>query len=545
MKNKNLLYLLVCLFPLLASCNTPNPSSSSTSEDENPSSTQDSLSSDSSVDNSSSADESSSTNQNEQENYFTGTDKRLLDNYFDFKLPYIDENYTITDNTEQYGVIAVSIEYYDMTTRDYMDFLSYCDDNYTFDEEYNDGTDVWQCYSINGYFIDVCYDTYSSSSPFVYLLVYQPTEKEFVNNDFVKEDKELLEDYFAFSIPTVGTSYELYDYSDAYSAVYVMLYYNYTTQEDFSYLLNSFKNIANEKGSSVYEGLTYYKYGINGQIISLAFDEVNYDYPYIIIELYDESLLENVGGNDSDVSTDEAISFINGKMNELDSKLAKFYLGFDIPTTGSSYNLFDYTSEDGYPSLGFIYYDVTQTQYDALIGQLETIFTYYFQMTDDTYGLTWDLYTSETTGFDMEITYCTNLFDVNSVIMYVYVSSYSEGANEFVNNTFIEKDKASLSVYFDFEIPTIGQYYYMYNSSKESNATVIELYYFFPTSQEYESYLETLSSTFTYENSFEYEGYTYHYYSKNEFIIQVAYDNTDSSSPYVCIYIYDSILEQA
>ena len=110
---------------------------------------------------------------------------------------------------------------------------------------------------------------------------------------------------------------------------------------------------------------------------------------------------------------------------------------------------------------------------------------------------------------------------------------------------FIEKDKASLAVYFDFEIPTIGQYYYMYNSSKENNATVIELYYFFPTSQEYESYLETLSNVFTYENSFEYEGYTYHYYSKNEFIIQVAYDNTDSSSPYVCIYIYDSILEQA
>ena len=171
MKNKNLLYLLVCLFPLLASCKNPTLSSSIEQEN-NTSSTQDSLTSDSSIDNSSSVDDSSSTNNTDETKYFTGTDKRLLETYFNFKLPYVDDNYLITDNTEQYGVIAVSIEYYDMTTRDYMDFLSYCDDNYTFDEEYNDGTDVWQCYSINGYFIDICYDTYSSSSPFVYLLSF-------------------------------------------------------------------------------------------------------------------------------------------------------------------------------------------------------------------------------------------------------------------------------------------------------------------------------------------------------------------------------------
>lgn len=321
-----------------------------------------------------------SSSSNNLNTYFNEDDAILLENYFNFKIPYINLEYTIEDYTEYYNEECVIIIFNNASNEDFINYRNIFDSTFTFDEEYDDGTNYWYCYSIDNYYLDLCYDNYTEEIPFIYLQIYDSalnensSSTEFegtqtVNGYFNEEDTAYLAEYFDFNVPCVGDYYEIWDYS--YEYIDVLFYFNYTTDNDFNSLLEQLNNLFTYEGIEEYSSYTYYYYSNETFTIYAAYDADGYDYPYIIMEIYDS----NAEDDSSEINPDYSSinNFVDGYFNEEDAKYLNNYCGFEIPCTGDEYEIYDYTNSYGYL---LIYYNyVEEDDYNNLLNILSTNFT--------------------------------------------------------------------------------------------------------------------------------------------------------------------------
>lgn len=186
MKRKNLLsLLLISLFSLVTACdNSTNNSSSKVSSKASSSS--------STIDNTSPSANTSSTSSSSTisnvitNDYFATIDAALLESYFDFKIPYIDFEYYIDDYTDYFEEIFVVITFNNTSENDFNNYLTMLGNTFTSDGEYDDGTDYWYYFSHSNFLIDVCYDDYSDTTPFIYLQIMDESLAE--NNDTGGDD---------------------------------------------------------------------------------------------------------------------------------------------------------------------------------------------------------------------------------------------------------------------------------------------------------------------------------------------------------------------
>ncbi len=297
MKKKNILsLLLISLFTLVTACDnttsnsTNNAASNSTNSSTN-NTTSNSVSSTSSSNN--------STSNNDDNGYFNTEDAALLNTYFDFEIPYIDLEYSIDDYTEYYGDVVITILFYDATEDDFDNYMTILNNSFTFDDVYDDGTDYWYYYSYSNFLIDVCYDNYSEDIPYIYLQIMDESladdsndevvETPVVNGYFNEEDSTILATYFNFTVPCAGETYEIYDYSSFYGYTDLLFYLNYVEQTEFDELLETMKSNFTDDGTEDYEGLTYYLFSCEDICIDIAYDATGYDYPYVVMEIYESS----------------------------------------------------------------------------------------------------------------------------------------------------------------------------------------------------------------------------------------------------------------
>lgn len=311
MKRKNILsLLLISLFTLVTACDNSisnstkiNSSSKVSSQISNTSSTKDNTSPSNNT--SSISNNSSTISNNATNSYFDTVDAAILESYFDFKIPYIDLEYYIDDYTDYFGEIFVVITFNNASEADFNNYLTMLSNSFTSDGEYDDGTDYWYYFSHSNFLIDICYDDYSDTTPFIYLQIMDEsfaedgntggddtiTETPVVDGYFNEEDSAILASYFDFTVPCAGDTYEIYDYSSYYGYTYILFYLNYVDQTEFDSLLATMETNFTNDGTEDYEGLTYYLFSHGDICIDIAYDATGYDYPYIVMEIYDSSVL--------------------------------------------------------------------------------------------------------------------------------------------------------------------------------------------------------------------------------------------------------------
>lgn len=241
---------------------------------------------------------SSSNNGNYRQNDLT-----ILEDLFDFEIPYIDLEYSLQDYSNELGSTSVAIVFYDATYDDYNELREKLDDSFTYDSEGHDEGFSWCYYSYTNYdivtfFVDtpLCND-YGYEIPFILLNIYDknletqdeedntPSEgmNRLVNGTFTENDADWLYDKFGFVVPCVGTAYEIIMYPSLENELIdgiKIAFYNYNF--DLAYIenfntgdLNYYLNILDDDFIYNYKiinkTVTYYSFKYNNYEIYVSF----------------------------------------------------------------------------------------------------------------------------------------------------------------------------------------------------------------------------------------------------------------------------------
>ena len=548
MKNKLLLSILGAGL-LISACGGNNTSSSKNSSSPIISSTSTS---------SSKVSEVTSQSSPKVESFFSEEDLALLNGYFNFDIPYVNLEYSLLDYTSQAGGTYVSIEFNNANTTSFEELKTKLSNAFTFDGEEDYEGVIWYCYSYEDFLIDTCYDDFSYDTPCIYLEIcdknletpgeggdYEEEIKEAVDGYFDAEDTALLESMFNFDIPFVGDYYELYDYSDIAGYDYVIIYFDYVDETDFTSILNTLKASYNFDGTEDYEGLTYHMFSVGNYYIDVAFDE-EYEYPYIVMDIYINSEDEGGSGGNIDTPVEGEKPFENGSFAATDAAWLNSKFGFVVPCVGETYEISDWTDYVGFDYALVYFNNVSEDEFNSYINTLKTQFTY--DGTENYEGLTYYLFSIGDYCIDVAF---DDEYEYPYLVMDIYLNSEDEGGNDddyeggesgletpIVNGQIDASDKSMLQNRFGFSVPAVGTSYEIYDYTADMGYDFILIYFNYVSETDYNSYLNTLKAQFTYDGNEVDEGLTYELFSTNEYYIDVAYDATGYDYPYVALYIY-------
>lgn len=447
-KTNTLKYLLLGLVTTLVACNSNNTDSTSNpfdtsfnSELSTPNSSDANNDSSNIINNSSSNNESSnntsSDNTQTTDKYFSIEHADLLNSYFNFKVPFVNtSNYTFEDyTTDNANVPYVKIYFDNATQANYTNITSEMNSNfnYVYTNDYD-----YRCYLSAGdqFALEIGYVDYDEEyDPYIELTVYNPYGLEITNKQLNTADQNTLNQLLGTNMPVVGSYYELYDYSDSYSASYYVLYYNDITQDQYYDLLDACESVFNNVGTDTDENGTLWDcYEANSMCLDLSFvDSDQYYYPFAEIHIYDSSLQEDGGnsgsGDGSGSGSDEEVNtkyFVNGTFDASDTQLLNSYFNFQIPTVGDQYAIVDEstTVADVY----LHYYGVSQSDFNTFLDALDSKFTY-----DGEYEDSGDLIYCYSYG-DY---YIDTLYDSSYEYVYfnIYHYSLAEGEDSGDDNT--------------------------------------------------------------------------------------------------------------
>lgn len=370
------------------------------------------------------------------------------------------------------------------------------------------------------------------------------------NSFYSKKDQNILNSYFNFNIPYVSSanSYDLYDYSDDYNDGYAMvtIYFNEPGSNAYTTLSNSMKNYFKYVFSyDGYYGDTYECFLDSSNTFALEItyvEESTYYDEYIELTIYD-------------LTSELGYLITNNKLSSSDQATIKSYLGVDLPVVGTSYSLTDYTdsySEYYEDSTYLLLYlnNITNDEYNSLCDNFDSIFTFEGTETDDS-GFVWDCFSYNSLYINITIDndYYYQYACVKIVSKEIYEDNDGDDSGwdddtgdddfkSFVDGNFDTTDLALLNNYFNFSIPTIGDYYYI---TDETEDNIIDVYidYCYVTLNDFNTFVNTSKTSFNYIESDVYYGITSYYYSKDDFYISISY-----YSSYECIEmnIYDKSL---
>ena len=254
---------------------------------------------------------SDSTNGAKKENYFNENDTALLEEYFGFVIPSLDLKYTLDDYSESLGYTCVVVCFDDASEDDFLTYRDLLSEEFSFLEEGEYEGDYWYIYQEGNFEIDVCYDDYSYELPFIYVQVYDVSDdggdsgndggdsgdditiKETVNGYFDSEDSALLNSYFDFTVPCVGSYYYLED-GTVETLVDVYIYFFYVSDDDFTNLqseLEKFSTYDGEFPDEEYD-YTWHCYSTDTLYIDVIYDNSVAEETYIYMNIYDQAWVE-------------------------------------------------------------------------------------------------------------------------------------------------------------------------------------------------------------------------------------------------------------
>lgn len=247
---------------------------------------------------------SDSTNDTKKENYFNQDDTKKQEDYFGFVLPSLDLEYTLEDLSDYLGYTCVVIYFDNASEEDFLTYRDLLSEEFTFIEEGEYEGDYWYMFQEGNFEIDICYDDYSEAIPFIYVQVYdisdggddsgeEITLKETVNGYFDSEDSALLDSYFDFTVPCVGSYYYLED-GTVESLVDIYVYYFYVTDDDFATFQSELEKFSTYEGAFPDEenGYTWHCYATDNLYIDVIYDNSVPEETYIYMNIYDQAWLE-------------------------------------------------------------------------------------------------------------------------------------------------------------------------------------------------------------------------------------------------------------
>lgn len=365
---------------------TTNKTSSTSSTSTNTSSKVESSTSSSSNSSSSSSDENAS---------FDSETQALFDSYFDFNVPYINLEYEIADETSTYGLPCVVIWFYDATEADFEEYLNLYAAEFTFSGETEYEGDYWYFFETEDFYMDLYYDDYSYSTSYIYVQIYDKVIADGDNGDsgsgseydgtptvdgyFTESDADTLHYLLGFSVPCVGDYYEIYYYVEDF--LDIMIYYNYTTMDDYNSLLTQLNSTFEYLGNEVINDVDYAIFAYEDFYLYAGYNEISREYPYILLEIYCPTY--NTGSSDSGDAYYSYAEFVNGDFIEEDKAFLNETYGFVPPCVGEEYEIYDFRNE--YGCVALYYYGVSASDYTSLLEAFASSFEYYGEEESDGY----------------------------------------------------------------------------------------------------------------------------------------------------------------
>ena len=189
--------------------------------------------------------------------------------------------------------------------------------------------------SLCGCTFDAANSSNSSSAPANSSDVSNSTQDSNKENYFNDADKELLEDYFGFVLPSLNLDYTLEDYSDYLGYTCVVICFDNASEDDFL----AYRDMLGEKFTFVeegeYESDYWYIYQEGNFSIETCYDDYSESVPFIYVQVYDTSNLDDGSGDtgSDDVTVKETV---NGYFDAEDSALLDSYFSFETPCVGDS-----------------------------------------------------------------------------------------------------------------------------------------------------------------------------------------------------------------
>ena len=567
MKSKKLLTAL-CLFALSgcqfagismsnnnSSVNNSTTAVSTSSESENHvSSTTNKTSSTSStstntsskVDNSTSSTVSSSSSSSslDEKASFDSETQALFDSYFNFEIPCLDLEYEIADLTSDYDAPCVVLYFLDASESDLANYVSLCNTAFTYLEEGEYEGDYWYIYEKGNYYIDLCYDDYSYTVPFIYVQIY---DKVIVEGDtggsgdsstgWDSSTQALFDSYFDFNVPFIDLEYEIADETSTYGLPCVVIWFYDATASDFEAYLNLYAAEFDYSGETEYEGDYWYFFETDDFYMDLYYDDYTYSTSYIYVQIYDKVIADgDTGGSGSDSEFDGTPT-VDGYFNDDDSYALHYLLGFEVPCVGDYYEIYYYV-EDVLDVM--IYYNyTTMDDYESLVNQLSNTFEYLGNevINDVDYAM----FAYE--DFYLYAGYNENSREYPYILLEIYCPTYGTGSSdsgesyynyaEFVDGDFVAEDKEFLNGLYGFVPPCVGDEYEVYDFRNEYGC--VALYYYGVSASDYASLLDAFAESFIYNSEYESDGYVYYYYICGDHFCEVVYDEY---SEYVQVAIY-------
>ena len=287
-------------------------------------------------------------------------------------------------------------------------------------------------------------------------------------------------------------------------------------------------------------------FSVGNYYIDVAFDE-EYEYPYIIMDIYLNSEDEGGNGGNIDTPVEGENPFENGSFATTDAAWLNSKFGFVVPCVGETYEISDWTDYVGFDYALVYFNHVSEAEFNSYINTLKTQFTY--DGTENYEGLTYYLFSIG--DYCIDVAFDADGYDYPYLVMDIYLNSEDEGGNDddyeggesgletpIVNGQMDASDKAMLQNRFGFSVPVVGTSYEIYDYTADMGYDFILIYFNYVSETDYNSYLNTLKAQFTYDGNEVDEGLTYELFSTNEYYIDVAYDATGYDYPYVGLYIY-------
>ena len=412
---------------------------------------------------------------------FEAEEKELLEGYFGFVVPFMENTgYGIDDYMSTNEYLNFYFMVADETALDtYLALLT----DFTYVDQYvDDNGNTCYIYAKDDVEIDVtCYYYEYASSYLIDMYIYfadseggdagdTPIDEPFT--EFEAEDKALLENYFGFTVPfmeTVGYAVEDYMGTEYELVNFYFIVDGMTSLDDYRKLFADYEFIESyvdeEFGDTCY---VYRKGNVEIDMTCYYYDEAG----SYLIDVYIYLVESDEGGDSGDTPPVGVITDFTDEEKAIFEK----HFGFVIPFIDSEVYYVD-DCMSSYEFVCFYAWDLTAADFEfyrSEFSNYEFIKTY----TDDN-GVTWYIY--ERDGVYVDMAYYYNSDDgfegyLLEVFVYYPEDAGDDTPDEKTYTDFTDEEKALLESYFGLVVPFMETDSYMlYDEMAQRNCMI---YYF-------------------------------------------------------------------